>query len=152
MSNTQHTPGPWVTDLLPVEGDKTRKCFVFAGPDDETRKDICDVHNWRGKKQREANARLIAAAPELREAGENAAASLRNLLAQFKTSMTPADYAGRTKVLDALSAALTKAAGESDKPSRANLVMRAHETALDESKHPSNCNCADCVAARGWLA
>lgn len=61
----QHTPGPWIADLLPVEGDKSRKAFVYAGPDNEARKDICDIHNYRGKAQKEANARLISAAPEL---------------------------------------------------------------------------------------
>lgn len=61
MSN--HTPGPW----LHVEGTH------FVGTDDADTQTICYTDDHRNRRKRsqaehEANARLIAAAPELLEA------------------------------------------------------------------------------------
>jgi hypothetical protein len=57
---TQHTPGPWHADTN-VAGDYTQ---VKAHPN----KFICEVDGREKEYQNEANARLIAAAPELLEA------------------------------------------------------------------------------------
>lgn len=57
-NNTKHTPGPWWVD--------DNGC-VAAGHGD-TYETIAIMHDWQGDSEREANARLIAAAPELLEA------------------------------------------------------------------------------------
>jgi len=65
MSTTTHTPGPWLTadfnagTMVYVERPETAE--TKADPD------VCHVYPM-GFGEREANARLIAAAPELLEA------------------------------------------------------------------------------------
>lgn len=59
--NTQHTPGPWKTDI-PYRGDKYRYVIADQAPFPH---EIARLEVARG--QTEANARLIAAAPELLE-------------------------------------------------------------------------------------
>jgi len=55
---TQHTPGPWrVEDGSTVYGSRAGKTDKF---------EVCDCKGYAG--EREANARLIAAAPDLLEA------------------------------------------------------------------------------------
>jgi hypothetical protein len=51
----QHTPGPWAVDT-----DRTILCRNVVG--------IADIRSWMGAEEADANARLIAAAPELLEA------------------------------------------------------------------------------------
>lgn len=72
---TKHTPGPWEYGRMLISPKaKDRRCgFVVNGPDDDpeslelpTR--ICDLRvpaGMSGFQEGEANARLIAAAPEL---------------------------------------------------------------------------------------
>jgi len=65
---TEHTPGPWTFDT----SGEGKPCSIITsvhdehGPDD----DVCEVYggNTDCEKTREANARLIAAAPELLDA------------------------------------------------------------------------------------
>lgn len=65
---SKHTPGPWVTDNSVLRGSINRL--------DEPRRHIALTSDWENEKgdreQNEANARLIAAAPELLEALESA--------------------------------------------------------------------------------
>ncbi len=70
MTNTQHTPGPWE-----ISADKYAnfKNAVF-GPDELK---VADCGSSRLTGEVEANARLIAAAPELLEALERAADELK---------------------------------------------------------------------------
>ena len=68
MTTTKHTPGPWAADMEPTDDGQI---YVYPAkyPEyDNDRKDICDVHAYHGSEQRDANAALIAAAPELLEA------------------------------------------------------------------------------------
>ena len=58
MSEAQHTPGPWRADSTNVS---ERYRYVLGG-----RRLICRI--TKGDGESEANARLIAAAPELLEA------------------------------------------------------------------------------------
>lgn len=58
MQEAKHTPGPWHINAVRCEGDN-----VFAG-----NRRICNVYGDIGQDPFKANARLIAAAPELLEA------------------------------------------------------------------------------------
>ena len=53
---TNHTPGPWTSD---PEGE------IAITIEDATGHPICDVHGAANNPVTEANARLIAAAPDL---------------------------------------------------------------------------------------
>ena len=66
MSNKQYTPGPWKTSKDRVS-DSKRVFIADAWTSD------------RPVKEREANARLIAAAPDLLEAMENACIALADI-------------------------------------------------------------------------
>lgn len=71
MSNTKHTPGPWEVTGNPLNDEVT---YVFAANDSERDYDIvADIssllngkNNDQKRIEREANAKLIAAAPELK--------------------------------------------------------------------------------------
>lgn len=65
--SAQHTPGPW----------RINPCFqtmISNCEDGDDSADICEVSEWTPEfwDERDANARLIAAAPELLEALEKA--------------------------------------------------------------------------------
>lgn len=71
---TKHTPGPWEHARMRLGAQqKDRRCgFVVNGPDDDGTPSlpvrICDLRvpaGVEGFSEGEANARLIAAAPEL---------------------------------------------------------------------------------------
>jgi hypothetical protein len=59
MTDTKHTPGPWTED---PEG---LVAVSIEGGDGSV---VCDVHGAANDARCEANARLIAAAPEMFEA------------------------------------------------------------------------------------
>jgi hypothetical protein len=72
MSNTKHTPGPWQLTSVPFELRNMDSVAAIYGP---LTKDggacfICDISRSPGDKEAEANAKLIAASPELLEALE----------------------------------------------------------------------------------
>lgn len=56
MSN--HTPGPWKANFA-ISGS----VYIFGGD----RNFVCVFNEWRDEANQEANARLIAAAPDLLE-------------------------------------------------------------------------------------
>jgi len=66
MNNrNKHTPGPWIVS------DETRENFVWI-LDENSDTGVCMVHtDTDSKDESDANARLIAAAPELLEALES---------------------------------------------------------------------------------
>ncbi len=70
---TQHTPGPWeytkVPDLPRVRERKSGQGFLIAN---------CENSSWLPKDETVANARLIAAAPELLTALEELVAEADN--------------------------------------------------------------------------
>jgi hypothetical protein len=75
----KHTPGPWVLERmrLPPRARDRRCGFVVNGPDltDDLPVRVCDLRAPRGMDgfgEAEANAHLIAAAPELLAACEAA--------------------------------------------------------------------------------
>lgn len=69
--NTTHTPGPWiVARIIPQDGDFIRQVKAEDGP-------VCFVHDLSDCQQEaKANARLIAAAPDLLEALNSSTAAL----------------------------------------------------------------------------
>lgn len=97
----KHTPGPWVAHDGTQHGGRRWGCWdVFA--DDKPGTYVAGVN--RDNPDDEANARLIAAAPELLKAAERA----ERMLAE----VTPANsYAGSP--LAELRTAIAKATGES---------------------------------------
>jgi hypothetical protein len=60
---TQHTPGPWIVS------ESERKCLaIFPGNDKDRPRALCSIAwvlSWNDTANDSANARLIAAAPEL---------------------------------------------------------------------------------------
>jgi len=67
---SEHTPGPWKV-LLPAKDDDYTKPLSIAEanhPDSPDKFRIADVYAWGSSKERNATARLIAAAPDLLEA------------------------------------------------------------------------------------
>lgn len=101
---TKHTPGPWT-----VEHDGPSLAFVTAKAETITGAKwgiVCSVTS--DFEHGEANARLIAAAPELLEALEWARDHLNNL-EHSEGGLNPGEEHVREKVL----AAIAKAKGES---------------------------------------
>lgn len=106
---TKHTPGPWIASRgQHSPKSKDRSCFWVVNQADDGREDlmprICDAiapEGFDGFQQGEANARLIAAAPELLEACQAAFAELAN---------DPTWHVSFLR-LDVLRAAIAKAAG-----------------------------------------
>jgi len=119
----KHTPGPWELD---EEGDTIRADGEFV-----TRISKSRYHDDRDDPEAQANARLIAAAPELLEALNNAAQVFSNLYSAAKISRNDqgADDPNDWKFhLDYTLAAIAKATGQNkscknhpDKPVRENL-------------------------------
>ena len=70
---SKHTPGPWVKAVKPTQ---VGRCFVIDTPDGLGRQHghICCIYddntsfNMKSHEEHEANAHLIAAAPDLLEA------------------------------------------------------------------------------------
>lgn len=87
MSNKKFTPGPWV-----LNGDDKKIGHYIAGPYDTG---ICEFHR---KEYSEANANLIAAAPDMYEA-------LGNIVKWLEDSNTVI----HSSLLSKIEAALSKA-------------------------------------------
>lgn len=70
MTEAKHTPGPW--SVVPTEPDdkphKPRTVTQPVGPDSPHKYRLADVYAWGSHAERDANARLIAVAPDLLEA------------------------------------------------------------------------------------
>jgi hypothetical protein len=98
MNNATHTPGPWATDgqfgFLDVVSSKGRIAMIDCDNDDIFGADI------------EANARLIAAAPDLLDALETA----EKWVAQYR-GLDGHDAAARS-MLAVITAAIAKAKGQ----------------------------------------
>ena len=113
--SAKHTPGPWYFGRMRITPrDKDRRCgFVVNGPErDGLDLRICDLRVHQGVSgygESEADARLIAAAPEL-------LAALRGALRELVTPKgLPEVGKGRTTAqqaaLDDARAAIAKAGG-----------------------------------------
>jgi hypothetical protein len=75
-----HTPGPWsFSDNTNMASGKTHYT-VYSNDDGYSRLVICDTPYVKNFKHHEANARLIAAAPELLEALEDVTDQMESIM------------------------------------------------------------------------
>ena len=95
----KHTPGPWETWGLLV-------CPSDAGPDERAPRRIARVDRSECGGDAEANARLIAAAPDLLEA----LIAARPYLTWFRSQNSLSDY--KCPALRKANAAIAKATGK----------------------------------------
>lgn len=102
-----HTPGPWTAHL-----SATRKTLCVTAPDAW----VCgELHNRESMSDDEAwaNARLIAAAPELLEALRAAESAMAYVTTVVGQHLDPAEGADLTARRMAARAAIAKATGAS---------------------------------------
>jgi L-alanine-DL-glutamate epimerase-like enolase superfamily enzyme len=103
---TQHTPGPWI-GAGPSFGDQFPRYTTEITTEDERYGDghiqICELPFHHHDEENEANARLIAAAPDLLEA-------LKDIV-EFWDSIVPTDAVNQMHIN--ARAAIAKATGES---------------------------------------
>lgn len=101
---TKFTPGPWVARNATLPNSRVIRWVIIAPPDGFT---VADTGNAEiDKQQDEANARLIAAAPELLEAA-------KLVLMYLETDLAEADGPVNT-CATVLADAIEKATGEDD--------------------------------------
>jgi hypothetical protein len=67
MTNAAHTPGPWTYQYSPYTSQDGKEIPAFEVHGAEK---VCDTNEDRPIEEQEANALLIAAAPEVLEAAE----------------------------------------------------------------------------------
>ena len=101
---SKHTKGPWHRRARMIVGNETTKSEGITG------RVVCSVGEyWADDEEAKANARLIAAAPELLEAAKNS-------LQQLKMFQHAACYVGSletsNEIVEKLKELITKAGGE----------------------------------------
>lgn len=105
MSAHKHTPGPWS-----IKGASLNECKVLipasksGWPDD-----MQPIGAYGADRLSEANARLIAAAPELLSAAQNALQNLKRNLASQASCGLPHMGDDEHEAIRLLEAAITKA-------------------------------------------
>lgn len=102
MNAVKHTPGPWL--IFPHTNGRLGQTVAFPGTEEFTATDICEImpEDEYGEAIRvaDANAQLIAAAPELADA-------LRATLHYVEALTVPS--VTRHRVIESARAALAKA-------------------------------------------
>lgn len=111
MKTTKHPPGPWKVVETPT-GLKPPYLPIRHSVHDTTGQEVAGVHRWTGKWN-EANARLIAAAPDLLAAAEHA-----------RDAMLEPDIDDQD-ALDSLERAIAKAQGTEQSPAIGQEVEAA---------------------------
>jgi hypothetical protein len=116
---TQHTPGPWDVKTVLDEVDQLERQVIAVPIPHSARKHIAQICTWGGNPDLEAqaNARLIAAAPELLEA-------LKNLVKWDGTKSTDPRNEVRLwgEIVSDANAAIAKA--ETDQPAVRGSIPR----------------------------
>jgi hypothetical protein len=118
--SARHTPGPWVVNDFCTENDADTA--VWTSHDPHTAKSICECHfNTVREIQRgehgchqleaEANARLIAAAPDLLEALRNLVFTAQKMWDDAKPLKDTALVTVTHPMLEEARAAIVKATG-----------------------------------------
>lgn len=95
MSNTKWTPGPWsVIWSIPEEGTD---CFwIMAEPSKGFQNQIAAADGYQHQPEREANAYLIAAAPDLAEEHQE----WSEVIGRVFVMLRQAQYSEAMKLLD----------------------------------------------------
>jgi hypothetical protein len=88
MTKVTHTPGPWTYQYSPYTAQDEHEIPAFEVHGNDVK--VCDTNEDRPAAEQEANACLIAAAPDLLEAAEKVIASWER-----------GDLAGAVRQLDA---------------------------------------------------
>jgi hypothetical protein len=73
MTKVTHTPGPWLYQYSPYTAQDGHEIPAFEVQGDEYK--VCDTNEDRPAAEQQANALLIAAAPDLLEAAEKVIAA-----------------------------------------------------------------------------
>jgi hypothetical protein len=101
MTITARTPGPWIYEYSPWKAQDGSKIPAFEVHGAEK---VCDINESRPVEEQEANARLIAASPDLYDALEH----FFNIMHDYESSLRKGYV---THALDMARAALTSAKG-----------------------------------------
>lgn len=109
MRNTQHTPGPWIAQGVSIPHENPKVGIIGI----HTPKGDALAFDWDGsfktKHEAEANAALIASAPELLDALENAYWHLDRVAAFVPGHTFP------NEIMEALAKVISKAGGNPQK-------------------------------------
>lgn len=120
MADQKHTPGPWTARNLQAETYKSSACrelgrqkgFYICGPKDAS-DFVADVFfSSHDLGEAEANARLIAAAPDLLEACELMYAAWKELMPNLKQGVVQDYELVCTTAPVAATKAIAKATGQ----------------------------------------
>lgn len=77
-----HTPGPWNIEYH-IEGPTKRHIEISINNKERGYKHLAQIYNGAGITEHEANAKLIAAAPDLLEALKDALFHLQGYLVRY---------------------------------------------------------------------
>jgi hypothetical protein len=102
---SEHTPAPWHVRTNPIRDDEPRDVV-------NTSQLIAEVREFYSAGEREANARLIAAAPELLEVLLEARAELSRVQYDVVRSVQANNTPEMQALVDRLDAAIAKALGQ----------------------------------------
>ena len=109
----EHTPGPWKIERLSIGSRGGSNTCWMIGP-----MDACIYDDWRprangiSEAENEANARLIAAAPDLLAALENIRDTIESCY--IAGGWVPLDAEEMESIVEMATIAIAKAKGESD--------------------------------------
>lgn len=128
----KHTPGPWNANWTRISGQAIG--FHITDPKHGSLRPICEAYDKTGamsSDEIEANARLIAAAPELLEVAQE-------VLADDMLQYLPAEYVAKVR------AAIAKATGEVQAPYTCRYCGRpSWLEPIDQSPPPDYCHDSD---------
>jgi hypothetical protein len=125
MTNTRHTPGPWCINHPDTENAlENRKHLWITGKSSEYWNTLADVH-FGLSDEAWANARLIAAAPEMEDAISGALRDIGDILRSWDR---PASKEQLEAVERDLRVVLTKASFPGLTPYQQKVVDRIRES------------------------
>jgi hypothetical protein len=108
MKKLQHTPGPWTYQYSPWHSDHAGEIPAFEIFGEEK---ICDTNEDRPREEQEANACLIAAAPELLEALEQQTDAAQAVIDSWERGDLAGAVCGLDACIEASRAAIAEATG-----------------------------------------